>query len=284
MINSDPLLVYAASAGYAEEVLLQACVGEDASFDRCIPLVRRLMARARPPCALEDCRRLRLQLELDDQLLASARLSTSAGAELRALLSSVVLAAADYSFLALPAVQHFPWAQLACHEAQSMDLAVKWEDNLADTNMPQHLDKSSIATANWLRGLTEVLALPVYETLGMLASAGPSKIAGPLRHLRDNARHWKTIGYVDAISRQNSGTNDFSRNSNVKQSASESANAGTATYNTLHDFGLISSAALTLNSDDGLASKLQTLRCTLPFAPLSTSANPTVDESGLEWC
>ncbi|CAE8605515.1 unnamed protein product, partial [Polarella glacialis] len=145
-------------------------------------LVRRLQSRARGPCALEDCRRMRALLDSGDELMAlgvdSPPEAIDSAAERRAHLSGLVLAASDLAFLALPRAMHLRWAEL-CTDLEAPD------------------------AAGWLRGEVELLAVPIYETLRAVGaaarqvptsnsnSARPNVLSTPLRHLRDNARHWK---------------------------------------------------------------------------------------------
>lgn len=148
--------------------------------------VRRLMSRVRPRCALEDARRVRVQLDEDDQ---------AAWAE-RSTISGLVLAAADLAFLALPPVLHQPWAERCQFEAAELlagrvgtpALLLGWGGARSSSAAGTELD-----AAAWLRGLAEALALPVYETLGRLDGGG-ALLAIPVGHLRQNAKHWKVEG------------------------------------------------------------------------------------------
>jgi len=174
LIAKDPLLAHAASASRMLAALEKSGLG-DAGVEQgsgaLRVLLRRLLARSRPRCILEDTRRMRAHFEKDDQVPA-------APAE-RAVLTSLVLAAADLSFLALPTTQHRPWALLCQEEAAEAALRdLAWID-----------DMHNLDVASWLRGLIEVLALPVYEVLGLLGGA-EAHLAVPLRHLRENAKHW----------------------------------------------------------------------------------------------
>jgi len=139
---------------------------------------------------LQDLKRLRSLLENDDNLLSSipdpqdegtsARPSEELGAaatERRLLLCGLVLAASDLAFLALPRSLHMPWAEL-CREESEVGLHA----------------------APWMRGMAELLAIPLYETLRAVEGTQishhsslnrPASLAAPLRHLRENARHWK---------------------------------------------------------------------------------------------
>ncbi|CAJ1403089.1 unnamed protein product [Effrenium voratum] len=149
-------------------------------------LTRRLQYRARPSRALEDLRRVRVLLDVDDgplpfgvQSLESTspeefEEASAAAKERRLLLAGLVLAAADLAFLALPQRLHQAWAELAADEREL-----------------------GMAARQWLRGLAETLAIPLYDTLRTLEELthgrGPSNrqpLAVPLHHLRDNARHW----------------------------------------------------------------------------------------------
>jgi len=128
---------------------------------------------------LEDVYRLRAHFERDDQVPA-------APAE-RAALTSLVLAAADLAFLALPASQHRQWAslcQLEAAEAVDETLLVLRSESALELDV-----------AAWLRGLAEVLAIPVYQTLGLLVGA-EAHLAAPLRYLREHAKYWKTAKLV----------------------------------------------------------------------------------------
>ncbi|CAE7708022.1 SDHAF2 [Symbiodinium necroappetens] len=162
-------------------------------------LVRRLQYRARPPCALEDLKRVRMLLEADESPMPfklemlegfsqeELEEALAAARERRLLLSGLVLAAADLAFLALPQKQHFAWADLAR------------DDREVGIHAPQ-----------WLRGLAEVLAIPLYDTLHTLgelaygASNGGHLLAVPLDHLRDHARHWKKHPLLTGATRRRS--------------------------------------------------------------------------------
>jgi len=114
-----------------------------------------------------------------EEALAAAR-------ERRLLLAGLVLAAADLAFLALPQKQHFAWADLAR------------DDREVGIHAPQ-----------WLRGLAEVLAIPLYDTLHTLGELayGASNghlLAVPLDHLRDHARHWKKHPLLTGATRRRS--------------------------------------------------------------------------------
>jgi len=161
-------------------------------------LVRRLQYRARPPCALEDLKRVRMLLEADESPMPfklemlegfsqeELEEALAAARERRLLLAGLVLAAADLAFLALPQKQHFAWADLAR------------DDREVGIHAPQ-----------WLRGLAEVLAIPLYDTLHTLGELayGASNghlLAVPLDHLRDHARHWKKHPLLTGATRRRS--------------------------------------------------------------------------------
>ncbi|CAJ1346549.1 unnamed protein product, partial [Effrenium voratum] len=120
-------------------------------------LTRRLQYRARPSRALEDLRRVRVLLDVDDgplpfgvQSLESTapeefEEASAAAKERRLLLAGLVLAAADLAFLALPQRLHQAWAELAADEREL-----------------------GMAARQWLRGLAETLAIPLYDTLRTL--------------------------------------------------------------------------------------------------------------------
>jgi len=62
--------------------------------------------------------------------------------------------------------------------------------------------------AAWLRGLVEVLGLPVYETLGLLDRA-EAELATPVRNLRENAKHWKVARLAAIPGRQPAAAADY---------------------------------------------------------------------------
>jgi len=182
LIAKDPLLAHAASAGRtlaALDVSGLASGGVGGQSEALRVMVRRLLVRARPRCMLEDSRRMRAHFERDDQIPVAP--------DERAVLTSLVLAAADLSFLALPASQHRAWA-LQSH-AEASDVAVR--------SLVLRIPMPELDVASWFRGLVEVLALPVYETLSLLVGA-EAHLAAPLRHLRENAKYWKIARLVAA--------------------------------------------------------------------------------------
>eukprot|EP00931_Biecheleriopsis_adriatica_P066208 TRINITY_DN40607_c0_g1_i1.p1 TRINITY_DN40607_c0_g1~~TRINITY_DN40607_c0_g1_i1.p1 ORF type:complete len:1713 (+),score=346.86 TRINITY_DN40607_c0_g1_i1:23-5140(+) len=185
-VGRDPLLGHAASAATTMLAIKSAGLGRAGSASATPEggqllweLVRRLQSRARPASALEELKRVRALLEDDDGILppvlpqegAANQDLEAAATERRLLLAGLVLAAADLAFLALPPASHKAWAELVCEETEA-----------------------GIYASSWIRGLIEVLAMPIYETLRHLSTArsrGKSLVEQPLKHLRYNARHWK---------------------------------------------------------------------------------------------
>jgi calcium-dependent protein kinase len=160
----DPVLARAVSSSRALEIYDSSGLAEYADVLR--RLIKRLLARARPRSMLDDAHTVRVALEIDDNIVASARA--------RAEVASVVIGAADFSFLALPADLHRPWTKLCTDEA-------------ADRARCQELDM-----AGWLSGVIEILALPMFETLSKVAGGAlQGGLAAPLSNLRENSLHWK---------------------------------------------------------------------------------------------
>jgi len=164
----DPLRERVACAGRLLDVLQWSGLAADEELSR---LVIKLTVRARPRCMLDDARQLRARFAKDDQLPDSG--------EDRALLVGLVVAAADFAFLALPSALHQSWVGL-CQSEALLNPALK----LAARKEP------SVDIACWIWGLIDLLLSPVYETLGQ--AGGPDRcLEEPRRHLQENSRHWR---------------------------------------------------------------------------------------------
>eukprot|EP00930_Biecheleria_cincta_P016490 TRINITY_DN13392_c0_g2_i1.p1 TRINITY_DN13392_c0_g2~~TRINITY_DN13392_c0_g2_i1.p1 ORF type:complete len:1716 (+),score=301.90 TRINITY_DN13392_c0_g2_i1:35-5182(+) len=202
LAGRDPLLGHASSAASTMLALRNAGLanaGAQSSNDgegQLLEFVRRLQGRARPACALEDLKRLRALLESDDDILSSAASTRSAWPEdgsakldesrsqdkedsesiamgRRMLLCGLVLAAGDLAFLGLPREMHLSWAEIS-----------------------RQASEAGLHASSWLRGMAILLAVPLYESLCALEKASNPEssklaLAVPLRHLSENARHWK---------------------------------------------------------------------------------------------
>lgn len=177
-----PLLGAAASVWDTLSVVdSSGLAGIDTSCQGIRESVRDYMMRARPRCALEDARRVRVANDLDDEASWAER-QTIAG---------LVVAAADFAFLALPAGPHKRWAEVCHREAEDV---IKGQCALpigvSFAVGPEH-SRLVFDTAAWLRGLIQTLCLPLYETLAKLDNSGMDTLAGPVDHLRQNNKHWK---------------------------------------------------------------------------------------------
>eukprot|EP00913_Durusdinium_trenchii_P009277 g8716.t1 len=177
--SKDPVLGHAASISSTALALTAAGLGRNSAFSErpssalmddspLLRLTRRLQHRARPCAALQDLidlKRVRILLEADEEPLPfNAK-------ERRLLLAGLVLAAGDLAFLALPQKQHLAWAGLAREEREV-----------------------GMCAADWLRGLAETLAIPLYDTLHTVGEltchTGKHPLSVPLGNLRENARYW----------------------------------------------------------------------------------------------
>lgn len=192
--SKDPVLGHAASISSTALALTAAGLGRNSAFSErpssalmddspLLRLTRRLQHRARPCAALQDLKRVRILLEADEeplpfnvrnlQSLSSEELEevNRAAKERRLLLAGLVLAAGDLAFLALPQKQHLAWAGLAREEREV-----------------------GMCAADWLRGLAETLAIPLYDTLHTVGEltchTGKHPLSVPLGNLRENARYW----------------------------------------------------------------------------------------------
>jgi hypothetical protein len=107
----------------------------------------------------------------------------------RNVLLGLVLAAGDLAYLAQARPQMQPWEQLCREEAATlkkagMDLKCNQFFNTASWNTQEDMD-----VASWLRGVVDLLALPIYQVLAVLDGA-EDHISTPVRHLRANSQHW----------------------------------------------------------------------------------------------
>jgi len=173
--------------------------------------VRALMTRARPRCALEDARRVRVACDQDDE---------AAWAE-RQTLASLVVAASDFAFLALPSGAHRRWAEVCHHEAcevvagrappplgvsltATAHQSVAGEAGDVGGAVSGEPDMYELDAGSWMRGLIQALALPLYETLATLDQSLSAEVsmATPVGHLRKNAKHWKVTSLVATAPRR----------------------------------------------------------------------------------
>lgn len=193
LAGEDPLLTHIASTSSTMLALsssglagvsTSSALGEDEKSCQLWRLTQRLQYRARPSRALQDLKTVRMLLEADEEPLpfnvqnlqnvSAQELEEAkrAARERRLLLAGLVLAAGDLAYLALPQKQHLLWASLVREEKEVGQCA-----------------------AEWLRGLAETLAIPLYDTLhtvGELACRPSNRqpLSVPLSYLRDNARYW----------------------------------------------------------------------------------------------
>eukprot|EP00435_Cladocopium_sp_Y103_P013293 s1689_g3.t1 len=195
LAGEDPLLAHIASTSSTMLALSSSglagvstssavLMGEDEKSCQLWRLTQRLQYRARPSRALQDLKTVRMLLEADEEPLpfnvqslqnaSSEELEEAkrAARERRLLLAGLVLAAGDLAYLALPQKQHLLWASLVREEREV-----------------------GVCAAEWLRGLAETLAIPLYDTLhtvGELACRPSNRqpLSVPLSYLRDNARYW----------------------------------------------------------------------------------------------
>ncbi|CAK0813412.1 unnamed protein product, partial [Prorocentrum cordatum] len=168
LVGGEPLVVHAAAIGPALRALDTSGLAAAAvcAQPRVLRgLVRLLLVRAQPHCALEDIRRVRGLLEDRADRCLESMFSE------RVVMMSLVLVAADFSFLALPQSLHRHWTVLCQSEA------------------PSDLDVTA-----WMRGLTDVLVLPLYQLLNSLAGRERQEAAAaPLKMLVKNCQAWRQV-------------------------------------------------------------------------------------------
>jgi len=173
LLTAESFLGPALSADRTIEVLGRSGLCEGACG--CVGLqgaVRRMALRSRPRCAIEDVRRLRVELEQTDEVSE------------RDALCGLVIAAADLAFLALPSFLHKEWASWCKQEGVDARNGKSGQPECSVGDPTKDLD-----VAAWLRGNIEALALPVYQTLQRLD--GPrAALTEPVQNLRKNRDHW----------------------------------------------------------------------------------------------
>jgi len=202
LAGEDPLLGQIASTsstmlalstcGLAGQSTCKFLTEEEEKSSSLWRLTQRLQYRARPSRALQDLKTVRMLLEADEEPLPfnveklqnvspeEMEEASRAARERRLLLAGLVLSAGDLAYLALPQKQHLLWASLAREEKEV-----------------------GASAAEWLRGLAETLAIPLYDTLhtvGELACRPSNRqpLSVPLSFLRDNARYWTTHSMVQS--------------------------------------------------------------------------------------
>lgn len=164
LLGAEPLLSPALSA-----TRMLAALERSGLCESCADVKRtalRFASRARPRCALDDARRLRIALDGEDPCAGDDRPA----------LCGLVLAAADLAFLALPSSLRARWVDLCCAEVREGALGCVLGDS-----------EPMVDVAAWLRGLIDSVALPVYDTLAKL----DAPLLDPVRNLRANTKHWK---------------------------------------------------------------------------------------------
>jgi len=177
----DPLLARAACVYKVLEALDSSGLGKGGQLRG---LTRTLIARTRPRDMVDAARWVRVKVEMDDQFPSCESES--------AVLRGLVLSAADLAYLALPPHLHQQWAQSCEREAQGPALVSPSGFGCSYKVLHDKLlHEASLDLATWLRGLVEVLALPIYQSLGALDQRGVD-LAVPVKYLRENATHWRT--------------------------------------------------------------------------------------------